>query len=185
MACGFLAKQLRKSKQESDRLSQNQTALLADIQFYKTKAGNNAAKIQRLELNRSEFERLCVDLKEQVKELGVKNRYLRGVIVAGTKTEVDVKAAVRDSVTYIDGNRSDTLRCVDFSDGYVSLSGCIRGDSVFNAHIENVDTLSLVGHRVPKRFLFFRWGTKAVELDIVSKNPHTHLTYGRYVELKK
>ena len=66
----------------------------------------------------------------------------------------------------------------------MSLRGTIRGDS-FTARIESRDTLQMIIHRVPKRFLFFRYGTKGVRMDVVSQNPHTRLSYPKVILFAK
>ncbi|MEG1673358.1 MAG: DUF6549 family protein, partial [Alistipes sp.] len=32
---------------------------------------------------------------------------------------------------------------------------------------------------------FFRYGVKAIKLDVVSKNPHSKIVYTEYIELKR
>lgn len=183
-ACLFFAHGWREQKKESKRLASNQSALLADVQLYKTKAGENAAKVQKLELTKLEFEKQCVALKNEVEALGIKTRRLKSVISTSTKTEVQVTAPVRDSIVYRDREQPpDTLRCFNFSDDYLKVNGCIEKDT-FNGRVESLDTLIHAAHRVPKKFLFFKFGCKAIELEVVSKNPHSKITYSRYIELK-
>lgn len=183
-ACLFFAHGWREQKKESKRLASNQSALLADVQLYKTKAGENAAKVQKLELTKLEFEKQCVALKNEVEALGIKTRRLESVISTSTKTEVQVTAPVRDSIVYRDREQPpDTLRCFNFSDVYLKVNGCIEKDT-FKGRVESLDTLIHAAHRVPKKFLFFKFGCKAIELEVVSKNPHSKITYSRYIELK-
>ena len=49
----------------------------------------------------------------------------------------------------------------------------------------SADTLRQVVHRVPRRFLFIRWGTKALRQEIVSSNPHTRIIYSDYVKFER
>lgn len=183
-ACLFFAHGWREQKKESKRLAGNQSALLADVQLYKTQAGENAAKVQRLELTKREFEKQCATLKNEVEALGIKTKRLERVISTSSKTEAQITAPVRDSLVYRDREQPpDTLRCFNFADNYLKVDGCIEKDT-FNGKIESRDTLIHAAHRVPKKFLFFRFGCKAIELEVVSKNPHTEITYSRYIELK-
>lgn len=183
-ACIFFAHGWREQKKESKRLAGNQSALMADVQLYKTKAGENAAKVQQLLLTKSEFESQCATLKNEVEALGIKTKRLESVISTSSKTEAQITAPVRDSIVYRDREQPpDTIRCFEFADNYLKVNGCIERDT-FNGRIENVDTLIHAAHRVPKKFLFFRFGCKAVELEVVSKNPHSRITYSRYIQLK-
>lgn len=53
----------------------------------------------------------------------------------------------------------------------------------FDASVD-VDTLDQAVHRVPHRFWFIKWGTKAIRQDIVCRNPYSQITYSEYIELK-
>jgi hypothetical protein len=66
---------------------------------------------------------------------------------------------------------------------YLTFSGCAFNDSA-NFTIKSTDTLIQVVHRIPKRFLFFKFGTKAIRQEIVSRNPHSEIVYTEHIELK-
>ena len=51
--------------------------------------------------------------------------------------------------------------------------------------VESTDTLRQVVHRIPRRFLFIRWGTKALRQEIVPSNPHTRIVYSDYVKFER
>lgn len=67
----------------------------------------------------------------------------------------------------------------------INVDGLIMPDKKLDLRIQSVDTLFQVVHRVPKQWLFFRWGIKAIRQEIVSSNPHTKVVYSEYIELKK
>lgn len=169
-------------REEKKRLENNQEALLSDIQYYKTETGKNAASVQKLELTKSELEKHCQDLTQTVEDLGIKIKRIQSATTTVSKTEVEIQTVVRDSIVYRD--RPVTLKVITWRDPWVSLNGVLEGEA-FSAKIESIDTLSHVAHRVPKKFLFFRYGVKAVKLDVVSKNPHSRIVYTEYIELKK
>ena len=173
-------------KTDNERLHGNQSALMADVELYKTEAGENAAKVQRLQLTASEFESQCADLKAEVEKLGIKSKQLQQVIASHSQTMVEVRTEVKDSIVYVPLlARLDTLKCFEFNDGWVRASGCIDTSGHFEGMFESNDSLLIVAHRVPKRFLFFRWGCKRVELDIVNANPHASIKYARYLDFTK
>lgn len=64
-----------------------------------------------------------------------------------------------------------------------NIKGIVTNDSVA-CSIESVDTSIQVVHRVPKKNLFFRCGTKEIRQDIMSSNPHTKIVYTEYVQLE-
>ena len=78
----------------------------------------------------------------------------------------------------------DSMQTFRWRDPWVTVEGLIERDSVA-CRVESTDTLRQVVHRVPRRFLFIRWGTKAIRQEVVSSNPHTRIVYTDYIELKK
>ncbi len=75
-------------------------------------------------------------------------------------------------------------RTFRWSDAWVTVEGVVTGDSV-RCRVQSVDTLRQIVHRVPRRFLFFRWGTKAIRQEISSSNPHTRIVWTEYIRLER
>ena len=182
IASVFMIGKVRSLKKERDRLENNQTALLSDVEYYKTESGKNAASVQKLELTKSELEKHCIDLTQTVKDLGIKVKRLQSASTTVTKTEVEIQTVVHDSIVYRDG--PVILKTINWKDPWIKLDGILDGED-FSAKIQSIDTLNHIAHRVPKKFLFFRFGTKAVRLEVVNKNPHSQIVYTEYIELKK
>ena len=178
----LLSRSLHRQRQENDRLSSNQTALFQDISYYRTRDSLSAASVERLTLTKKELEQNCEALARDIKDLKIKLKRVQSVSQASIETEHIIRTVVRDSLIVRD--RVDTLQCIDYHDNYLTLSGCIEHNH-FSGHIMSRDTLLQVIHRVPHRWWFIKWGTKAVRQEIVSKNPHTHVVYSRYIELKR
>lgn len=178
----FLSRSLHRQRQENDRLSSNQTALFQDISYYRTRDSLSAASVERLTLTKKELEQNCEALARDIKDLKIKLKRVQSVSQASIETEHIIRTVVRDSLIVRD--RVDTLQCIDYHDNYLTLSGCIEHNH-FSGHIMSRDTLLQVIHRVPHRWWFIKWGTKAIRQEIVSKNPHTHVVYSRYIELKR
>ena len=178
----FLSRSLHRQRQENDRLSSNQTALFQDISYYRTRDSLSAASVERLTLTKKELEQNCEALARDIKDLKIKLKRVQSVSQTSIETEHIIRTVVRDSLIVRD--RVDTLQCIDYHDNYLTLSGCIEHNH-FSGHIMSRDTLLQVIHRVPHRWWFIKWGTKAVRQEIVSKNPHTHVVYSRYIELKR
>lgn len=172
---------LNNTREEKKRLANNQESLLSDIEYYKTESGKNAASVQKLVLTKSELEKHCQDLTQTVEDLGIKVKRLQSATTTVTKTEVEIQTVVRDSIVYRD--RPVILKTIKWKDPWIKLDGVLDGDN-FSAKIQSIDSLSHVAHRVPKKFLFFRFGTKAVRLEVVNKNPHSKIVYTEYIEIK-
>ena len=201
---------LRGERAERRRVQSNNEVLTDSVEFYRTESGKHAASRQVLELRASEMERYNAQLTAQVRELRIKVRRLEAAATPATRTEVQITAPLEPAgpqptawEKYGAGVRraADSVKAAlerEFSglpkvpeakifrwaDRHVSVDGIIRTDSV-SCHVTSIDTLRQIVHRVPRRFLFIRWGTKAIRQEVVSSNPHTQIVYTEYIQFTK
>lgn len=181
-------------KTDRDRLKENQSLLLHNgkVDIKQTNTGLSLASVPALTLRSSEFRQSGDTLLQVAKSAGIKTSRISEAATASTATRVDFntrvfRTAVHDTVRDTIAGSLPTLspsKQLSWNDSWVSLSGTIT-DSMFHGSITAVDTLDIIVHRVPRRFLFFRFGCKQVRMDIISRNPHTRLTYARYYQLVK
>ena len=184
IACIWLIGSLHKARSDNERLSNNQQALISDLEVRKTKSGELVASQQQLRLTYDELKGNYEDVCQEAKNLGLRLSRLQSYHKTGTSTNINIKADVRDSIVYRD-RYVDTLKHFTWCDHpWVSVRGILGKDSV-DLSIQSNDTLIQMIHRVPKRFLFFRFGCKAIRQEIQSKNPYSKITYSRYIELSK
>ena len=170
---------LHRRADEIARLRNNCEALSSETKFYKTRLDESAASVVALQLDLDEYrEQHRRDLK-RIHSLGVRLRRVESVAKSATKSEVEF-VAPRQEMPLL----HDTTSLFSWSDAWMRVEGTIRGDSV-ECKVESVDTLHQIVHRVPRRFWFIRYGTKAIRQEIVSSNPHTRIVYAEYIELPK
>ena len=162
---------------ENARLENNNYALIESVKTYRTKADESAASVQVLRLKVGEYEELRAADAERIRNLKIKLKRLESASKSVTKTAVDITVPLRDTVILRDTLRlHDTVRLFRWRDSWVTVDGVIDNDSV-SCSVSSVDTLHQIIHRIPRRFLFFRYGTKAIRQEIVSSNPHTEVVY--------
>lgn len=174
---------LLKERSERKRYQNNFIELTTENEAYKTKEGKWAIDARMLELKASELEQYCSEQTETIKALGVKVRRLESVSTIGIRTEVEVSAPIRDTVIM-----KDTVEVLagsfHWSDSWLSIDGLIH-DGIVDCRVESVDSLTQVLYRVPRRFLFIKYGTKEVRQTIISSNPHSRLIYSEYIKLRR
>ena len=171
LVCGY-------GRRENRRLTQNQHALAAGIERYRTRLGQEAASVQALRLRCAEFEELRAADAAEIRRLGIKLRRLEAAARTATATKVEIRTPVRDTVVVRLSDTlvvRDTLRLFRWRDAWVRVL----------CRVESADTLRQVVHRIPRRFLFIRWGTKALRQEIVPSNPHTRIVYSEYVKIER
>ena len=175
--------------EERDKYRSNTEILLQNVETYQTKDSLNAAKVGVLELKLSEFEKYRTSDAELIKTLQTKNRDLEAVTTAQMETIIELRGTVRDSIVYLPGDTVTTvLRCVDIVEPWFELHGCAKPDGQFTGTHINRDSLLIVETVQYKRWLGFLWKTKKIknrEIDVVSKNPATHILGVEFVTIEK
>ena len=156
---------------DRDRIKQNQSILLHNgvVEISETGTGNSHASTPALTLRPSEFKESGDTLAKVARQVGIKPSRISEAATAATTTAADITAPVWHTT----------------ATATVSTDSLHRPDSLFRGSVSSTDTLDIIVHRIPKRFLFFRFGCKQVRMDIISRNPHTRLTYARYYQLVK
>ena len=167
------------TRSENQRLKSNISALTSQMSNYRTKAGKSAVTIEALRLSLFEMQTQARSDTEKIRSLGWKLRDLEATSQPALSTEIRVYVPLRDTVLI-----RDTVRLFEWSDAWTRVEGEIVGDSV-GCHIRSVDTLWQVVHREPRKFLFFRWGTKSLRQDIVWANPNSSITYTKYIRVER
>lgn len=180
---------IKRLTEERGRYRSNTEILLQNVETYQTKDSLNAAKVGVLELKLSEFEKYRTSDAELIKTLQTKNRDLRRITTTQLETINELRGIVRDSIVYLPGDTVTTvLRCVDIVEPWFELHGCAKPDGQFTGTHINRDSLLIVETVQYKRWLGFLWKTKKIknrEIDVVSKNPATHILGVEFVTIEK
>jgi len=181
---------------EKQRLRENFNAAMSDVRFYRTKDSLSAASVQQITLKHSELQKHYDDLVQDAASQNLKLRRIESASRTATVTEYKIETRWRDTVIYRPG-RIDTIRCINYNDAFLRFHLCdepsnqstsvesIDHHRLASAHIEIIDTLVQFIHRVPKQFLCFRFGTKAIRQEVLTKNPHSSIVFTEYLKLQK
>ena len=176
ITCGLY---LHHSANEVARLRNNNEALASEATLYKTRLNESAASVVALQLRIDEYRKQHERDTKRIKALGIRLRRVESVATAATQSQVKFVAPRHDTIIL-----KDTLSLFRWSDSWVKVEGSIHNDKV-ECKVESFDTLRQVIHRVPRRFWFIRYGTKAIRQEITTSNPHTRIVYAEYIELPK
>ena len=168
---------------ENARLRSNELALLEGVEYYRTESGKSAASVEILELELSEFRAQRQRDAEEIASLGIRLRRAESYAKSVSVTTLADTVVVRDTVVLYD-TVAMPARHFAAADAWSRVEGVLFGDSLHYA-IRTTDTLHQVLHRVPRKFLFIPYGTKAIRQEVWSSNPNTELIYTEYIELPR
>ena len=176
MACVAI---LHHNNKEVARLRNNNEALSSETKLYKTRLDDSAASVVALQLRLDEYRKQHAEDLRRIRALNIKLRRVESVATTATESKTKFIAPRVDTVIL-----RDTLSLFRWSDSWTRVEGTIRNTEV-ECLVESIDTLHQVIHRVPHRWWFIRYGTKAIRQEITSSNPHTRIVYAEYIELPK
>ena len=165
-------------RKEKETLETNQDVLIKQNTTFKTKEGLNASKINALTLNLSSTKEYYSNLIKEAEKAGIVPKRITSITEVGTVTRDTIIVRLIDSIFL-----KDTIKCFDYNDNYMAMQGCIKKDSL-SLNYSNRDSLIQFVSIVPKQWLCFKWGVKAINQTIVSKNPKTTFIYQKYIEIK-
>ena len=177
----------RRHRADTRRLRENLQTLTCDLTRYRTQLDEEIVSSRTLRLRCTEFEQLHAEDADRIRRLGIRLRRLEASARTVAATSLDARAPLRDTVVRCIRDtvvRPDTVRLFRWRDRWVAVEGRLTADSVV-CRVESVDTLHQIVHRIPRRFLFIRWGTKALRQEIRSANPHTRIVHAEYVKIER
>ena len=107
---------------EKIRLEENQAALLSKIKFYKTRDSLSAASVQRLTFSSHDLQQHRRELSQIIQNLDINVRRVQTASTTSVKSRNTIKTIIRDSIRILEAipytinKKSDTIRCLNYSD---------------------------------------------------------------------
>lgn len=185
---GAQALRIRKLTADCDRHQANASALLGNIERYKTKDSLNVARAEVLTFRVAELERYRADAAQMIKSLDIRKRDLEQMTAAQARTIAELRGSVADTlIIYKDRLVADTAQTLHVSDEWIDLHGVIY-DGSFDGTLEVRDTIVVVESVERHRFLGFLWRTKKIrshKVDVTSKNPYTEIVGVESIKVEK
>ena len=180
VACGFIVVNLIA---ENERLRRNEYALMQGVEYYRTQNNRSAASVAALEVEVAEFRALNREAAKEIASLGIRLRRAESVARSVAVTTLADTVVLCDTIIVHD-TVAVSARHFAAADVWSRVEGILFGDSLRYA-VRTTDTLHQVVHRVPRKFMFIPYGTKAIRQEVWLSNPNTELVYTEYIELSR
>ena len=168
-------------KKEKSRLENAMIDAGKQIQYYKTKNGQLAAKNNALLLRYNEVKNIYPGIIEEIKNLDIKPRNVEHYTETVVQQEKQIITKIRDSLI------RDTIhaKVFDYQDSFYTIKGIAVGDTQ-QVHIESRDSLIQVVYR-GKRYKPWLWifSRRRIQQSILCKNPNAKVVYSRDIEFVK
>lgn len=163
---------------ENTRLQNNERALSEGITLYETESKRSAASVEVLSLELTKFKELHARDRTIIEDLSIRLSRMESYAKSVTATTLRDTIVLRDTII-----QHDSLLYAHHDTPWTTLHATINRDTL-SYEIINYDTLHQVIHRVPRKFWFIPYGTKAIRQEVSCSNPNTRLVYTEYIELR-
>lgn len=161
-----LSSQLR---DEKEMHLQNLTALTSEVRRLKYSDSVSAAQVSALTLRANDAERLCSQLRQDLKIMGIRMKDVANA------TEVITVNSDTVFIPLVDSIRVGHRICYDYTDDWVNFNVCLLPDTLELAYTIR-DTVETIVHvQYQKRFLWWRWKPQ-YKTTVVSRCPSTEVT---------
>lgn len=172
----ILFQQNKKLRSECNRQIGNVTTLMGTVKKYKHADSLNAVSVSALNLTIDELKRYRSDDARLIKDLGIKNKHLETIL----KTGIHTADTIPKDNWHPSPENSD---CLEYIDKWAKVIACFK-DSTVSYVIR--DSIATVIHRIPKRrFLWWSWGIKGYEVELINFNPCSRIDYSEYIQIAK
>lgn len=168
-------------RRDNDRLLHNNTVLNAGLETYRTSLGQSAAHVGRLEMTIKELREYNDSLLLRMEQMELKPRRAESMSITAVNTAFRFTVPLERETIREHRNEVRTFR---WDDPWNSINGIVANDSV-QLSLQHTDTLDQVIYRVPRRFLFIRWGTKEIRQVVSTRDPKSRIIYSEYIVLKR
>lgn len=157
-----------------NRQTENVGSLTYDIQYGNLDDSLSVAKNTALQAKCDELKRLHLADTKLIRELKVKLKDVKSIHTASSSTADTVRI---EPVP----NTADSV--FSYQDKWLSLH--IDIPARLCQYISRDSLTTIVSRTYKHKFLWWRWGTKGYQVQIVNFNPHSRINYSRYVEVVK
>lgn len=168
---------------KANRLESNQEALMEGVRQYKVRDSLSAASVRVLEVERDELRRSFADMAALAEDAQIKLRRVESLAQASVNLEHQFTTPARDTLFVRDSVLVSAIALYHRTP-HIELLGMIE-QGEFAGTIRTFDTLTQIVHRVPRKFLFIRYGTKELRQEVISSNPDATIEYARYLKVKR
>lgn len=172
----FICSAYQNGKLQADlnRQTENVGSLTYDIQYGNLDDSLSVAKNTALQAKCDELKQLHLADTKLIKELKVKLKDVKSIHTASSSTADTVR---------IEPVHNTTDSVFSYQDKWLSLH--IDIPARLCQYISRDSLTTIVSRTYKHKFLWWRWGTKGYQVQIVNFNPHSRINYSRYVEVVK
>lgn len=164
-----------------DQQSYNVANLNYDIEYANVRDTLNVAIFNALQSKYDELQKLHLADTKLIKDLKVRLKDVQSIHTASSTTADTVYLTPEPTAAVAGSGIPDSI--YTYRDQWLSLHIDIPKRECQYSSRDSLTTI--VSRTYRHKFLWWRWGTKGYQVQIVSHNPHSKIDYSRYIEVVK
>lgn len=181
----FFARARKSEREETKRLMEIRDALLkATPDVVSVTDSTYALEVSKLRMSVDELKMYNSNVEKLCESLNLKMKRIEAATTTSSVTDLSLITETHDTIIKYVNDTAVRAKAFRWNDEYVNVTGIVYGDSA-KCNVNSYDTITQLVYRVPRKFLCFKFGTKAIRQYIYSTNPHTSLTYADYIEVQR
>lgn len=171
-------------KKERDTYKQNTHSLLSDFKRIRIDSTTMAADTKVLKLTLDEYKQYRAEDLETIKKMKVQIKSLQVAAKHELEVNAPISANLQDSVILRD-TTIIKIKAIEVNTPHLQINGIIENNQLTGRIYLPVNLHQSVWVEHKHRFLWWRWGVKAVHQTISSDNPHVQIKYSEYIQIAK
>lgn len=173
--------QLRK---ECDRYKLNTLSLLSEIKKIRMDSVSMATDVKVLKLTLDEYKEYRKEDAATIKKMGAEIKSLQAAARHELEVNVPLETTLKDSVIIRD-TVAVPVQEIEMDTPFLKINGIIEENRLTGSIRLPVTLNQAVWVEHKHRFLWWRWGVKAVHQSISSDNPYVEIRYSEYLMIGK
>lgn len=174
----------RSLREERNTYRGNTQALLSDMKRMQVDSTTAAVDVKILKLTLDEYKHYRAEDLAQIKKLNVKVESLQSAAKQNLEVKADIKADIKDTLVVRD-TVTIRLKKVEMNTPYLQVNGMIEDNRLTGKIFLPVNLYQAIWVEHKHRFLWWKWGVKAVHQTISSDNPHVLIKYSEMISIGK
>ena len=170
-------------KAERNRYMQNNDALLSEVRRMQIDSNTMALDVKSLNLTLDEYKRYRAEDAGTIEKMGIRIKSLQMAARHEVEVNAPILADIKDTVVVRDTVIME-IKKVEMITPHLQLCGTIENNRLTGIIHLPVTLRQAVWVEHKHRFLWWRWGVKAVHQTISSDNPHVEIKYSEVINIK-
>ena len=177
-------RQNKQLEKEKDRYERNTSALLSDIKRMRIDSVATAVDVKALKLSLDEYKRYRAEDAKRIEKMGVKLRDLQMAAKHNLEVNAPIQVELKDSIVIRD-TIVVPVQKLEMNTPHLKVNGIIENNQLIGSIHLPVNLHQAVWIESKHRFLWWRWGVKAIHQTISSDNPYVEIKYSEVIEMRK